>query len=67
MKVFSHLVTSEIKPIIVKNMPSVQIGAVPGHRAQEYLFTPKSFLAMKEKEKVAIGLTLLDLINQNYS
>ena len=33
-KVFSHMVTSAIKPIIVENMPPFQIGAVPGHRAQ---------------------------------
>ena len=56
------MVTSAIKPIIVENMPPNQIGAVPGHRAQEHLFTIKSFLAVKEKEKEACIVSLLDLI-----
>ena len=46
-KVFSHMVTSVIKPLIVENIPPSQIGAVPGHRAQEHLFTIKTFIARR--------------------
>ena len=56
------MVTSAMKPIIVENMPPFQIGAVPGHRAQEHLFVIKSFIAQKEKENEAVAITLLDLV-----
>ena len=56
------MVTSQIKPLIVENMPPFQIGAVPGHRAQEHLFTIKSFIALKEKENEAVAVNLLDLV-----
>ena len=61
------MVTSAAKPIIVENMPPNQIGAVSGHRAQEHLFTIKSFIALKEKEKEAVAITLLDLVKYFYS
>ena len=61
-KFFQHMVTTAAKPMIVENMPANQIGAVPGHRAEEHLFTIKSFIALKEKENKAVAITQLDLV-----
>ena len=61
-KFFSHMLTATIKPKIVENMLSHQIGAVPGHRAQEHLFVIKSFMAHKEKNNEATAAALLDLV-----
>ena len=38
-----------------------QIGAVPGHRSQEHLFTVKSLIALTEKNNDALALQLFDL------
>ena len=54
-KVFGHLVTDAIKPIVVDNLSPFQIGAIPGHRPEEHLFIMKSVLALKEKNNEAIG------------
>ena len=61
-KFFSHILTNAMKPTIVKNISPFQIGAIPNHRAKEHLFTMKSILALKEKDKEAIGIELLDLV-----
>ena len=42
-KYFSHMVTSVAKPMIVESMTPFQIGAIPGHRAQEHLYTIKKY------------------------
>ena len=60
-KVFSHIVTTSIKPFIVNDMSPNQIGAVPGHRSQEHLFTVKSLMALTEKNNEALALQLFDL------
>ena len=60
-KFFSHIVTNVAKPIIVKNMTPFQIGAVPGHCAQEHLYTIKSIISLAEERKEAIALQLFDL------
>ena len=44
-----------------KELSPFQIGAVPGHRAQEHLFSIKSFIAMVEKNKEAVALQQYDL------
>ena len=49
-KYFMHMVTNAMKPKIFKDLVPFQIGAVPGHRAQEHLFSLKSFVAMSEKK-----------------
>ena len=61
-KAFSHIVTKEIKPIVVDSISSFQIGAIPGHRSQEHLYTIKSAILLIEKNESAIGVQLLDLI-----
>ena len=58
---FGHLVTEAIKPIIVENLSEFQIGAIPGHRSDEHIFTLKSVLALKEKNNESIVAELLDL------
>ena len=41
-KVFGHIVTNSIKPLIVENLTPFQIGAIPNHRYEEHLFTLQS-------------------------
>ena len=61
-KVFQHIVTNAMKPVIVKNMSKYQIGAIPGHKSEEHLFTLKSFVALAENNGVAVAINLLDLV-----
>ena len=56
------MVTTAIKPMIVENMSPFQIGAVPGHRSQEHLFSLKSVIAMLEEENEAVAIQLFDLV-----
>ena len=51
-----------MKPMIVENMSEYQIGAIPGHRPEEHLYTLKSFVALAEKNNVAVAINLLDLV-----
>ena len=60
-KYFGHMVITAAKPNILKEISPFQIGAIPGHRAQEHLFTLKSVMAIKEKNNTARALQLLDL------
>ena len=60
-KYFGHMVTTAIKPLVFENMSEFQIGGVPGHRAQEHLFTVKSVLALAEKNNAAMAIQVLDL------
>ena len=61
-KVFSHIVTNLIKPTIVVNINLFRIGAIPGHRGEEHIFTLKSVVAMTEDNDDAIAVQLLDLV-----
>ena len=60
-KYFGHMVITAAKPKILKEISPFQIGAIPGHRAQEHLFTLKSVMAITEKNNSSIALQLLDL------
>ena len=60
VKVFGHIVANAAKPIMVENMPSFQIGGIPGHRAEEHLFVIKSFLALVKKNKTAVAFQQYD-------
>ena len=62
-KAFSHIVMTAMKPIIQENISKFQIGAIPGHRSEEHLFTLKSIAALAEKNDVAIAANLLDFPN----
>ena len=61
-KLFSHILTNTMKPKIIENMTPYQIGAIPGHRSQEHLFTLKSFVALAEDKDVAVIANLIDLV-----
>ena len=60
-KYFMHMVSSLAKPKIFEDLSAFQIGAVTGHRAQEHLFSMKSFIAMIEMKHEAIALQLYDI------
>ena len=55
------MVITAAKPTILEEVSPFQIGAIPGHRAQEHLFTLKSVMALVEKNNSSIALQLLDL------
>ena len=61
-KFFEHMVTTTVKPKIVEHMSPFQIGAVPGHRSQEHLFSLKSVIAMLEENKEAAAVQVFDLV-----
>ena len=61
-KYFEHMVTTAAKPMIVDQMSPFQIGAVPGHRSQEHLFSLKSVVAMFEDNNEALAIQLFDLV-----
>ena len=61
-KFFSHVLMNQIKPKIVKKISPFQIGAIPGHRPQEHLFTLKSMITLVERNDDAIAMKLLDLV-----
>ena len=44
-KLFGNLVTNLIKEKIVAEISRYQIGAIPGHRAQEHLFSMRSLIS----------------------
>ena len=50
-KVFEHLVLSEVKATINKNLTKFQIGARTGHRLQEHLFVLKSVMSQYAQNK----------------
>ena len=62
VKVFQHLVTNEVKPIIEQNTSPFQIGAMPGHRSEEHLLTLKSVVSLVENNGEAVAIQLLDLV-----
>ena len=61
-KVFGHIVANVIKPTIGENVTPFQIGGIPGHCAQEHLFTVKSVIAMVEKNEEAVAVQFYDLV-----
>ena len=60
-KFFGHIVVSEIKDKIMKNMTRFQLGTKPGHRAQEHLFVMRSVMALYELCGLALILQLFDI------
>ena len=61
-KLFSEIVTHELKAKITENISKFQIGAIPGHRPQEHLFTIKSTIALHNKKGKGIILCLFDVV-----
>ena len=60
-KMFGHLVMSLAKEKMVSNMSKYQIGAKPGHRAQEHLFTIKSVMLLYWHLDKPLFLTMWDV------
>ena len=60
-KVFGEIVTHEIKAKICENISKFQIGAIPGHRPQEHLYTIKNTIAHYNKMGKGILLCLYDV------
>ena len=61
-KLFSQIVTNKLKPIITQTTSPFQIGAIPGHRSEEHLFTLKSVVMLAEDNDSALAAELLDLV-----
>ena len=59
---FSEIVTHELKQILTQNISKFQIGAIPGHRPQEHLFTIKSTIARYNQLGKGIILCLYDVV-----
>ena len=57
---FGHLVVSEAKDELIKNMSVFQT-AKPGHRCQENLFILKSMMAINEKHDEVLIAQSMDL------
>ena len=60
-KLFGHLVMSEAKEILTSNMSKFQIGAKPGHRAQEHLYVIKSVILSQTNLGIPVFLTMWDV------
>ena len=59
--VFDGLVFSRMKPNLVENMSKFQIGAKPGHRAQEHIFVFNSVLTLYKKLDIPLVIQTWDI------
>lgn len=57
-KLFKNLLYKRAKPLIQEGTSKLQIGAIPNHRAQEYLFTLKSNIAFYKYLGISIRIQL---------
>ena len=60
-KMFGHILVTQIKDKIMKNMSPFQIGAKKGHRAQENIFVMKSVMSLFERTKKPLLIQLYDV------
>ena len=60
-KGFELILINKVKPRMIKNCSKFQIGAIPGHQAQEHLFTIKSVMALYQKDGKPLILQCFDL------
>ena len=60
-KFFGHLVLNAAKNKLHENMSKYQIGAKPGHRAQEHLFTIKSAISLNTPYNKPLILSTYDV------
>ena len=58
---FEGLVFQKIKPTIIEYMSKFQIGAKPGHQAQEHLFVLKSIMRLYKLLNIPIYATFWDI------
>ena len=60
-KIFGHFVMSKAKDSLISNMSKFQIGAKPGHMAQEHLFVMKSVLSLQIDLGEPVFLSMWDV------
>ena len=60
-KVFGEILTHEIKVKVSENVSKFQIGAIPGHRPQEHLFSIKSVISLYKSQGKGLILCLYDI------
>ena len=61
-KFFGSMVTNVMKEIVKKSISRYQIGAIPGHRSQEHIFSLRSLISLyNDKLKKPIIVSLYDL------
>ena len=60
-KMFGHMIMSQTKDRILRNMTKFQIGTKTGHRAQEHLFTLKSVIALYLSHNLPVLIQLYDI------
>ena len=59
-KGFEQILINKVKPKMINNCSKYQIGAIPGHQAQEHLFTIKSVMALYQKAGKPLILQCFD-------
>ena len=60
-KTFGNVIMDKARDAIFRNMSKFQIGARPGHRAQEHLFVVKSVISHYYQQDKALLLTFWDI------
>ena len=60
-RVFDGIVFSKMKQCLVSNMSKFQIGAKPGHRAQEHIFVLNSVIELYKKNNVPLIVQTWDI------
>ena len=60
-KIFGEIVTHELKSYVVSNISKFQIGAIPGHRVQEHIFSIKSVIGFFNSMGKGLILTLYNV------
>ena len=60
-KLFGDIVITAAKEKIIQGMTKFQIGGVPGHQAQEHIFTLKSIIAHYEELGKGLILNIWDI------
>ena len=60
-KSFEQIVVTKMKPAIIKNVSKFQIGAIPGHRSSEHLFTLKSVIALYMNFNIPLIMQFYDI------
>ena len=60
-KFFTHIVMSQVKETIMKNMTKFQIGTKPGHQPQEHVFVMMSMMKMYQLMKKPLFINYYDI------
>ena len=58
---FDGIVFAKMKQKLVMNMSKFQIGAKPGHRAQEHIFVLHSVMELRKKQSLPLIIQTFDI------